>query len=204
MPAPEAPTVRLATQADVPALSAALARAFHDDPVTSWLFPPDRYEARLRAYFGVYLRRISLRHHVTYTTAGLEGGAIWMPPGAWELSPLDIVRTLPTTLRALGRRLPAALRALLQIEHRHPRQPHYYLATLGTDPAHQGKGIGTALLDPVLARCDAEGLPAYLESSKERNVPFYARHGFEVTEQFTPDGGPPLWLMWRNPRMSAR
>jgi GNAT superfamily N-acetyltransferase len=68
---------------------------------------------------------------------------------------------------------------------------------LGTDPRYQGKGIGSALLAPVLEQCDAEGLPAYLESTKERNVPFYARHGFEVTESFRVGGGPTVWGMWR-------
>lgn len=187
--------------ADVPDLSASLARAFDDDPVTRWLFPANRYGDRLRQYFAMYLRRISLRHGTTYTTEDHRGGAIWLPPGKWELTPWDIVRTLPTTSRSLGRRLPFALRTLLQIEHRHPKVPHYYLATLGTDPAHQGQGVGSALMQPVLARCDAEGLPAYLESSKERNVPFYARHGFEVTEELDLlGGGPRIWLMWRTPR----
>jgi ribosomal protein S18 acetylase RimI-like enzyme len=197
------PTVRPATAADVPGMAAALTRAFNDDPVTTWLFPSVRYDHRLRAYFEMYVRQISLRHGVTYTTEGHEGGAIWLPPGKWELRPADIVRTLPTTIRALGRRLPFAFRTLLQIEKRHPRTPHFYLATLGTDPAHQGKGVGTALLAPVLERCDAEGVPAYLESSKERNVAFYARHGFEVTEELDlMGGGPRLWLMWREPRPS--
>ena len=55
-----------------------------------------------------------------------------------------------------------------------------------------------------LARCDAARLPAYLESSKERNVPFYERHGFRVTGELTiPGGGPTLWLMWRNPAEEA-
>ncbi len=62
----------------------------------------------------------------------------------------------------------------------HPHEPHWYLATLGTAVEQQGKGVGGALLRPVLEHCDAEGLPCYLESSKERNVPFYRRHGFEV------------------------
>jgi hypothetical protein len=43
-------------------------------------------------------------------------------------------------------------------------------------------------------------MPAYLESSKEINVPLYERNGFKVTEQMTvPNGGPPIWLMWRDP-----
>ena len=52
----------------------------------------------------------------------------------------------------------------------------------------------------VLERCDEEGIPAYLESSNARNVPFYRRHGFGVTTELQiPGGGPMLWLMWREP-----
>ncbi len=49
----------------------------------------------------------------------------------------------------------------------------------------QGKGVGGALMRPVLEHCDAEGIPCYLESSKERNLPFYRRHGFEVVEELS-------------------
>ena len=49
-----------------------------------------------------------------------------------------------------------------------------------------------------LKRVDAAGMPAYLESSKKANVPFYQRFGFEVIEKIVPAKGcPPLWLMWR-------
>ena len=65
------------------------------------------------------------------------------------------------------------------LEKLHPSEPHYYLEFIGTDPAHQGKGMGTQLITPMVERCDTEGVPAYLESSNLRNVPFYARHGFE-------------------------
>ena len=69
------------------------------------------------------------------------------------------------------------------IERAHPRDPHYYLAVLGTDPDEQGRGIGSALIQPVLETCDRDEVPAYLESSKERNIDFYARHGFRVTDE---------------------
>ena len=71
----------------------------------------------------------------------------------------------------------------------------------GTDPDHQGQGLASAVMQPVLTRCDAEGVPAYLESTKERNVGFYEGHGFVVrSEEQIPLGGPQLWLMWREPR----
>jgi ribosomal protein S18 acetylase RimI-like enzyme len=87
------------------------------------------------------------------------------------------------------------------VESMHPHEPHWYLATLGTAVEMQGRGVGSALLRPVLSHCDAAGLPCYLESSKERNVPFYRRHGFEVVHELKlPDDGPPIWTMWREPR----
>jgi GNAT superfamily N-acetyltransferase len=56
-------------------------------------------------------------------------------------------------------------------------------AVLGTDPAAQGRGLGSAVLAPVLEGCDRDGIGAYLVSSKERNIDFYARFGFRVTRE---------------------
>ena len=90
---------------------------------------------------------------------------------------------------------------MLSLEARHPSgPPHYYLAVLGTDPAQQGQGLGSALLAPVLERCDADGVGAFLESSKERNLAFYGRHRFEVVGDYQVPDGPKLWFMWREPR----
>jgi ribosomal protein S18 acetylase RimI-like enzyme len=87
------------------------------------------------------------------------------------------------------------------IEDHHPLPHHMYLSVLGTDPEQQGRGIGSALLAPGLRLADEEGLPCYLESSKEQNIAFYARHGFVVRETIRfPKDGPSLWLMWREPR----
>ena len=94
-----------------------------------------------------------------------------------------------------------AMRNLAAIEGAHPKEPeHWYLALLGTDPSHQGSGIGSALIAGVLERCDEQGIGAYLESSKEENVPFYARHGFDVVAELQMGDGPTMWRMWRDPR----
>jgi ribosomal protein S18 acetylase RimI-like enzyme len=68
------------------------------------------------------------------------------------------------------------------------------------DPAAQGRGLGTAVLAPVLEECDRDGVGAYLESSKESNVAYYARFGFRITEELRLPRGPRLWLMWRDAR----
>ena len=194
--------VRKATTTDIPRLADALARAFFDDPVMEFILPRERgRRRRLLALFELELRRVHLPNDECYTTAELAGGALWAPPNRWRMPPLAILRSLPRIVPLLGTRLPAALRVINVVERAHPRGPHWYLAVLGTEPAQQGKGVGSAMLAPILERCDREGEPAYLESSKESNIPFYVRHGFEVTGALElPGGGPTIWPMWREPR----
>ena len=86
------------------------------------------------------------------------------------------------------------------VSQTHIREPHWYLAILGTEPAAQGQGIGSALLAPVLRQCDEMRVIAYLESSKEANIPFYERHGFRVLAELEVVRGPKLWPMSREPR----
>jgi GNAT superfamily N-acetyltransferase len=192
------PTIRKAAPGDVAPLAGALARAFDDDPVMGWLFPdPARRRRSLPKFFSVHLTKIVLPHGEVYTSTDVAGGALWEPPGKWRLGPWGQLRMLPDFIRLFGRRLGLASRGLNLVEARHPRELHWYLAVLGTEPARQGKGLGSALIGPILERCEQEGMPAYLESSKESNIAFYSRHGFEVTGEIRLPGGPPVWPMWR-------
>jgi GNAT superfamily N-acetyltransferase len=193
---------REAGDADVEPLAGALARAFHDDPVMTWLLG-ERDGPRLRR-LGRFMRSEARRHRrhggMVLTAPGHPGGALWDAPGRWRMSWLDIVRSAPVMISGVGPRIPRALGGLGQMEKQHPREPHWYLAILGTDPARQGTGVGGALVTPVLERCDHDGLGAYLESSKPENVPYYERFGFRVTGQIDMPGGPAMWPMWRDPQ----
>lgn len=199
---PTTQPVRTATDADLDPLSETLARAFLDDPVMEWLVPPRGREARLRRFFRVTAAS-DLRHGHVYTTAAHAGGALWLPPGRWKTETAQIIRQAPAMLRILGTRLLTALGGLGAVEKVHPREKHYYLSVLGTDPAHQGTGVGGALIDVVLRRCDAERTGAYLESSKPDNVPYYERFGFRVTGEVQLPKGPLVWTMWRDPDPDA-
>jgi ribosomal protein S18 acetylase RimI-like enzyme len=201
-PQPDGSDRRLVEDADVPAVAAALARAFADNPGFSWTFrDPASRQGKIEHGFVTYLRKLWLPRGECWTTQGLDGGALWMPPGAWEVPMSLQLRLLPTVLANARLETPRLIRYLAVMEARHPHEPHWYLAVLGVDPSRQGRGFGSHLMQPVLERCDSEGIPAYLETDTERNVQLYRRHGFEVTEEFNlPGGGPPIWLMWRKPR----
>lgn len=196
------PVARHATRSDVDALGRTLGGAFRTDPVWRWLIPDDeRWDSRVAPFFAKEVAS-RLRQGHTYTTDDQGGAALWAPPGFWREGFAEQMRAAPAALKLFGlssdtRRGIAILR---DMERVHPKGDHWYLAVLGTHPDHQGKGVARALLTPVLERCDLDGTPAYLESSNPKNVPFYNRFGFEVTGQVTPEGGPTLDLMWRDPR----
>lgn len=197
--------VRPALRADVPELTRVLGRAFHDDPVSMWLLPDAKTRvARLGRLFGALTRHHHLGHggvEVACDGPTVGAAALWDPPGAWREVPRAQVSMLPSLLWALRRRarVGRAFAELMQREH--PEEPHWYLAVIGSDTTARGRGFGQALMRSRLDRCDAEHAPAYLESSKADNVPYYQRFGFEVTgEIVVPNGGPTLWKMWRAPR----
>lgn len=200
MSTPAATAPRPATPADVPRLAATLAAAFHDDPVFGWILPDAGRRAEgLRRFFTLELRLVGLARGTVWTTDALDGAAITTPPGAWRLPwPVTLRHGLAFT-RAFGLRLPHAAALLQLMEHRHLREPHHYLPYIGVAPAVQGRGLGTGLMGPTLSRCDAAGLPAYLEATCERNAALYERLGFATVGELRLGSSPPLWPMVRRP-----
>jgi ribosomal protein S18 acetylase RimI-like enzyme len=192
--------VRAARPGDFPALAKVLARAFHEDPLTTWLYPRDRSRPRhARRSFVVSLHRLAPQGQI-WTTTDLAGAALWALPGQWREDLRQTLRMVPL-LPPLLPRLPRTVRAMAAIEAAHPHEPHYYLSILGTDPPRRRSGVASALVRHVLDRCDEERMPAFLETATRSNVAFYAGLGFtELRRLDLPGGAPPLWLLWRDPR----
>jgi len=191
-----------------PAIVGALARAFYDDPLFDHFIAD--YVAQSKALLsfmgaGVADARKFEEIWVARTNGKVACAAVWLPPGAYprgfRRDALTNLRGAPTFARS-GRRARGALRLLTAVDraHREIDGPHYYLAILGTDPLYQRTGAGSAALGPVLERCDREGLAAYLETQKEENLAYYARHSFELGRTIEVAGVPPIWTMTRKPR----
>jgi ribosomal protein S18 acetylase RimI-like enzyme len=179
-----------------------IADSFADDPVNQWVFGS---QGAMQPFYTRVAKKLYLPRGYGHVMQDETGGALWLPPGVKKdiplLNSLDIAASI---IRHAG--FGSLLRGLATdsaLAKQKPGEPHYYLFAIGARSGHQGKGIGGKLMQAGLERVDAAGMPAYLESSKEANVPFYRRFGFEVTQKIVPAKGcPPLWLMWREAQKS--
>lgn len=194
-------SVRRATLSETPLVVDILARAFADDPFFHWLVvQDDEVEARRRAIFEAFVAGLGFPRGEVWIAEGAGGAAIWHHPGRWRAGWLTQLRLMPRFVNAAG--LAAGwpkFIALNSLERRHPKEPHYYLFTVGVVPEDQGRGYGRALLAPLLDLCESQGMPGYLETAKESNIAIYERYGFRVLTRFNlPFGGPTVWTMWRD------
>jgi ribosomal protein S18 acetylase RimI-like enzyme len=198
MPKPE---IRKAISRDVDVLVPVLARAFQPQPLTRWLLGSGR-NALLKGerLMALELEK-ALSFDLTYTTLDRRGAALWHPPDkkidlwrelVWNINSAAVMSIGP---RSVSHLITGCQLALLQ-----PRGHLFYLAILGVDPDSQGKGIGSALLEPGIQVCNQFNTPAYLVTDTQDAVRFYHRHGFRVRNKvpaFRADLT--FWVMWRDP-----
>ena len=190
----------------IPEAVAVAARAFWRDPLFSF-FARDLL-AEYRTHPGWWRSALggALSAGEVWAATDADGAvlgvAAWLPP---DPPGSKVVRTaremlalVPVFARIPHRRL--AWRVLWACAERQPKAPHVYLALLAVDPSAQGRGLGGALVAPMLDRADAVGVPAYLETQKPENVSWYGRFGFVETGRIELPGSPVVWLLTRDPR----
>lgn len=183
-----------------------LARAFHDDPLSTYLLPDGAKRARTLPWLYERVVRYGTMYEGEVLTVGDEAGiAVWLPPGQ-PSTPLHRLLRSGLALAPLKFGLESIPRfmAANTVEHLRAElapEPHWYLWVIGVEPEQQGRGLGSALIEPMLQRADNEGVPCYLETHKERNVAFYQKHGYNVVRSgHVPRGGPAYLCLKREAR----
>jgi GNAT superfamily N-acetyltransferase len=202
---PAAVNSRVATVEDLPALAETFGLAFEDDPVWNWAFRISEHGPEPLRRAWRFLVGSTLDYGWVWRTEGCASASLWIPPGKPEMKPEDEEPFGALLEEQLGADAARVLDAFERFEAAHPqdRGPHYYLSLLATHPDHRGRGEGMGLLADNLARIDAEGAPAYLESSNPANDHRYERLGFHRCGEFElGEGGPTVTQMWRAPKLS--
>lgn len=184
----------------------ALGRAFFNDPLQKYFLPDE--EAR-RSLSPQHLSRVVRYGHLlgqVFTTKDTAGAAVWLPPGETEMTDdrleqaglMDVGAIVGEA--ALSRFL-GVMDFLEPFHKRDASDPHWYLLVLGVDTALQRGGFGGSLARAGVERADADGVPCYLETANETNVPFYQKQGFDVVvDTVDPTSGLRLWTFRREPR----
>jgi ribosomal protein S18 acetylase RimI-like enzyme len=191
-------TIRPVLAGDADAVAGTLAAAFHDDRLFTWCIPdPARRAAVLPAFFRLATDAVVPSGEATLTADG-QAAALWAPPGAPAVPDPEAFGAAIAELVGDDAERTFALMAML--DEIHPSEPHRFLWFVGTRPAAQGHGRGSALLRHTLERSDAEGAASYLDATSEANRRLYERHGFEVLGCHTVPGSPPVWSMRRTAR----
>jgi GNAT superfamily N-acetyltransferase len=194
-------SARVATQEEVTAVTETMALAFYEDPVWSWAFPdPRRRLEQHRKIWGLIIES-AVGDGWVWLAEGYAAAALWIAPGRPELTPEDEERIGTLVVEMMGDGATRVLDTFERFEAAHPREKeHCYLSLLGTHPDHRGKGIGMGLLAENLRRIDADGMPAFLESSNPANDRRYEGLGFVPCGAFElGEGGPVVTQMWREP-----
>lgn len=180
-----------------------ISKAFFDDPMYVHIEPDERKRMRVLKAQNSMAVRLFFRAGLIDSTSDAKGVALWFKPGNTSPSPVQMLQSgaLAVPFRS-GFKPFFRLMSMLgagDVPHKKAAPgPHWYLGITAIDPSLQGKGIGTALIKRGLERADADGLPCYLETSRERNVSFWEKYGFKVHHtDFLPNGGPPFWGMLR-------
>jgi GNAT superfamily N-acetyltransferase len=188
--------VKSAAAHDKAAAIAVLTLAFASDPATRWTWPgPKTYlEAfpRFAEAFGGAAFAKGSAHYIEGAAA-----ALWLPPG---IHPDEAAIGALMQATADARTANDGPQVMQQMASYHPREPHWYLPLIGVDPARQGQGLGSRLLEHATRLFDRDSVVAYLESSNPRNIPIYQRHGFEVLGRIQVGGSPVFTPMRRDPR----
>jgi ribosomal protein S18 acetylase RimI-like enzyme len=190
------PTIEIASKADHDRAIATLLLGFSSDPLTRWFWPEAKDYLQSAPVFDAFGGN-AVEAGTAFVSAGFEGAALWLPPG---IAP-DEERVAEFLQKTVASEIVEDVFSVLEkMDECHPDEDVWYLPVVAVDPAHQGKGIGSALMKTALRRCDESGCAAYLESSNPRNISLYERHGFEAMGQIQVGSSPIVTPMYRQAR----
>lgn len=196
------PPVRIANVDDLDGIVRTLTSAFFTDPLWGPSFPDVALRAPQMSTFWRLLCASALRYPCTFVTAKVESVAVWLPPGGHELTEDESASFEAFIENLVGYAAAGVILAVMeQFEQARPSEPHFYLSLIGTHDDHRGHGLGMALLRENLARIDALGSAAYLESTNPANNARYQSAGFEPRGAFTTASGHVVTTMWRAGRL---
>jgi hypothetical protein len=151
---------RVATARDVPATTACLASAFHDDPLWGrWTFPdetsrPERLYELMRSWTSA-----AARYPWVWMTERAEAVTVWIPPGKPEMTMEEEARFHTLVGELVGERAGDLNDLFDRFEDHHPQEPHYYLSLWGITATTSDAGSAAPCCETISRASTRSGCP---------------------------------------------
>ena len=183
-----------------------LSESFFDYPMFTFYFSDPKRRTRYLSWYFRNILNCALCYGEVYTTPEISGVIFTLPPGHTKISAWEYIQNgFFLTPFVLGfRKYKQSMDCESFVGYTHEilmeNRLHYYLWGLAVHPSQKSKGIGAALMQPVLAKADARKMPIYLETHDENNIQYYQKHGFDLIHTVRiPRYELPIWCMLREP-----
>lgn len=185
-----------------------LARAFHNDPMWSFLEPDASNRPRTTAWVIEHWARILAPKGASWIARDIEdrivGAALWFPPGEFGVTLGRMLRVgyvwMPFSL-GFGWTTRALRVSREGISHQIAtmKGPHWVLDILAVDPDAQKSGVGGALIRKGLEIADQQRAPSFVVTHNPINVAYYQRFGFQLVDEYKVSNGGPVAYSLRRP-----
>lgn len=173
--------MRKSSSSDKPAILDILTKSFDDNKSVNYVVKQDQHRIERIRKLMEYSFNMCEAFGEVWISDDQQACALILFPDRKRSSLRTVLWDLKLAHSVIGLgRVGGVLKREALIKANHPKEPFAYLWFVGVNPQSQGKGIGSAFMHEVISECESKRRPIYLETSMERNLPFYKKFGFEV------------------------
>lgn len=158
-----------------------LSKSFDKNQSVNYIAQQDGLREKRIAALMDYSFEICFNYGEVYLSDDNKACALVLYPDRKKTTFKSILEDIKLLFKCIGLgNIGKAMKREAAIKKIQPDTPMYYLWFIGVDPDSQGTGIGTQLMNEVIEDSESQSRPIFLETSTQRNLPWYKKFGFDV------------------------
>ena len=158
-----------------------LSKSFDKNQSVNYIAQQDELREERIAALMDYSFEICYNYGNVYLSDDNKACALVLYPDRKKTTFKSVLEDIKLLLNCIGlSNIGKAMKREAAIKKIQPNTPMYYLWFIGVDPESQGTGIGSRLMNEVIEDSRAQSRPIFLETSTERNLPWYKKFGFDI------------------------
>lgn len=172
--------MKKASDADKDIVVNILCKSFINDPHINWLLEWSKNKNKLKIIMD-YVFEESLARGTVYLNDDNTAVVLWNTEKKEKVSLQYIVRNLSFLFRVGLTTTRRCLKTDKLTYEQYPKNAKYcQLYLVGVLPEEQGKGLASALMNPMIEDMKEKYIPMHLETANSMNVKIYMKKGFHI------------------------